>query len=926
MTRFVLIIFGFVAISGGAMELDLAKLPPAAARAVDFQKDVWPILSERCVKCHGEEKQKGGFRLDERRIALSSGDNFAPNILPGKSAESPLIHFVAGLDPEMKMPNKGDALTLGEIGILRAWIDQGAVWPRAADSSPLLTHWAFQALRHPIAEDGIDGFIRAKLEEHRLALAPAADRASMIRRLSFDLIGLPPRPEEITAFVTDADPRAYEKLVDRLLASPRYGEHWARHWMDVARFAESDGFETNQARPNAWLYRDYVIGAFNADKRFDAFIREQIAGDAFGADAATGFLVAGARDIVKSPDPVLTSQQRADELHDILSNTATAFMGLTVGCARCHNHKFDPIPQTDYYSLKAIFAGVRHGERALPQADVGTRDAALGKLRSELAGVDRALAEWEPIASDEPERRVPVSRGRNSERFGPVDAKFVRFTVQETTQLEPCIDELEIFTAGPDPRNVALASAGAKLASSGDYGGNPFHKLEHINDGLYGNERSWISNQRGRGWVQIELPRTERIERVVWSRDRDEVPRYNDRLPTRYDIEVSPDGMAWQRVASARDRMPAGTTGAAEILIGRLSDSDSAKARDARSLRDSIAAQIAIVAKAPMVYAGTFVKPEETRRFHRGDPMQAREMMEPGGLSSFGGGWRLPVDAPEQDRRVALAKWIASPENPLTARVMVNRLWHYHFGTGLVDTPSDFGLNGGRPSHPQLLDWLASEFIARGWSVKQMQRLIVLSATYRQGTRGNEAAQLVDAGDRLLWRFPPRRLEAEAVRDSILAVSGQLDLREGGPGFDLFEPNGNYVKVYTAKTKFAAGDFRRMIYQAKPRVELDPLFGAFDCPDAGQSAPRRTSSTTPLQALNLLNSEFVVEQAGAFAERLKREAVGGVDSQVTRAFELALGRPPGPEEAAAAAQLVQLHGLAVFCRALYNASEFITVY
>ena len=747
----------------------------------------------------------------------------------------------------------------------------------------------------------------------------------------FDVIGLPPTPEEVTAFARDFQRqprRAVAALADKLLASPHYGERWARHWLDVVRFAESDGFETNQPRPNAWPYRDYVIRALNEDKPYDQFVREQLAGDTLGVDEATGFLVGGPWDRVKSPDPVLTANQRADELHDMVGVTGATFLALTVNCARCHNHKFDPIAQTDYYALKAVFAGVQHGERAVRPPDFAARQERAAALRPPLADVEQQLAQFEPLANLEPApdapRRAPVTRGRNVERFALVEAKFMRFTIHETTQLEPCLDELEVFTR--DGRNVALAAAGARLASSGDYAGNPFHKLEHLHDGLYGNERSWISNERGRGWVRVEFARAEQIERVIWSRDREEVPRYNDRLATRYDVEVSSDGAAWQRVASSADRLPPGTKAGAEHTAKGLAAAEAARFTALLAERSALQTQIAGTIRPQMVYAGKLGPPEKTFRFHRGDPMQPRELAPPGGLSEFPAPWRLGETAADAERRLALAQWIAAPENPLTARVLVNRLWHYHFGNGLVDTPSDFGLNGGRPSHPELLDWLAGEFIARGWSLKALHRLILTSATYRQSSAPVAAALAVDAGDRLLWRFPPRRLEAEPLRDAILAVSGRLDLRQGGPGFDLFETNANYVKVYVTKTQFGPDDFRRMVYQNKPRAELDALFGAFDCPDAGQIQPRRTVSTTPLQALNLLNSEFLLEQARALAERLAREAGAAPAAQVRRAFALCFSREPHAEETAAATRLIAAHGLEIFCRALYNANEFILVF
>ncbi|MEO8353563.1 MAG: DUF1549 domain-containing protein, partial [Chthoniobacteraceae bacterium] len=850
------------------------QLPPPTDHPVDFVKDVQPLFVRSCAKCHGTEKQKGELRLDLKAHALKGGASGAV-IVPGSSAESPLIVAVSGIDEDLVMPEKGRRLTAEEVGVLRRWIDDGAAWPEDGSSidDPLKTHWSFKPLSHsdPPPMDGddrnpIDAFIAAKLAEKHLALSTEADRRTLIRRVYFDVIGLPPPPGEVENFVTDPDPRAYENLVDRLLASPRYGERWARHWLDVVRFAESDGFETNQPRPNAWPYRDYVIRAFNNDLPYDQFIREQLAGDAFGVDEATGFLVGGAYDKVKSPDPVLTANQRGDELHDMIGTTSATFLALTVNCARCHNHKFDPIPQTDYYALKAVFAGVRHGERELRPADFAERQRRADAARAELEPILARLGQLAPLShpnsSSLQSVRSQVTRGENIDRFEPVEARFVRFTIRATTDAEPCLDELEIFSF--DGRNVARD---AKLASSGNYAGNPAHKLEHLTDGLYGNEHSWISNERGKGWVQLEFSTPQTIESVRWSRDRAPQPRFEDRVATNYDIAVSFDGETWRIVADSTDRLGRGESPAAASVAMRagLSPNEQVESETLSKRRAELEAEIEAATAGAKVYAGALGNPEETFVFNRGDSMQLREKIAPGGLSRFPGAWKLPMDATDQDRRLALAKWITAPENPLAARVMVNRLWHYHFGRGLADTPSDFGLNGSEPSHPELLDWLAGEFIARGWSVKAMQRLLLTSATYRQSSDANSVGLAADADDHLFWRFPPRRLEAESLRDSILAASGQLDLRMGGPGFDLFDPNTNYVKVYATKTKFEPGDFRRMVYQSKPRAELDDIFGTFDCPDAGQSQPKRTVSTTPLQALNLMNSAFLLEQSGFLA-------------------------------------------------------------
>ena len=835
-----------------------------------------------------------------------------------------------------------------------------------SDQAPVKKpHWAFQPLKRPqlpaVRKDKwirnpIDTFILAHLEQAKLAPSKEAGRAALIRRLKFDVLGLPPTPEEVDAFVKDADPLGYEKLVDKYLVSPHFGERWARHWLDAVRFAESDGFETNQPRPNAWPYRDYVIRAFNEDKPYDRFILEQLAGDQLGADEATGFLVGGPHDKVKSPDINLTLMQRGDELHDMVNTTGATFLGLTVGCARCHNHKFDPISHADYYGMRAVLAGVQHGERAIqPGSDIA-RAARVQELQRQVAELNREISAAEPLAAPDRKEpmRMPVSALGNIERFAPVKAKFLRFTILATnTNSEPCIDELEVFPVA-EFKNIALATLGVKTTSSGNYPGVAIHRLEHINDGKYGNSQSWISNTPGRGWVQIEFPKVETIEQIEWARDRE--GKFPDRLPTKYRIEVALELDQWKTVASSNDRLPSGaklgSTPQAKLLARR--------AELKKQLREREQAR---------AYVGNFTAPEPTHRLHRGDPMQKREVIAPAALSDFGGKLIFlpsplrgrgaggegadravdPINTTDPERRLALAKWIVNPKNPLTARVLVNRLWHHHFGAGIVTTPSDFGLNGGKPSHPELIDWLASEFIAPtrlaatrsgarepdsaplrvatnqgAWSMKHIHRLILLSATYRQSSAATKEELAADAGTRLLWRYPPRRLEAEPLRDAYLFVSGKLNLTMGGPGFDLFEPNTNYVKVYNPKKDFGPAEWRRMIYQSKWRMQLDDVFGSFDCPDAGQIAPKRTTSTTPLQALNLLNSRFMLQQAKFFAERLEREATDEV-GQVRRGFRLAFQREPTATEQTAAQRLVRDHGLPAFCRALFNANEFLFV-
>ena len=534
--------------------------------------------------------------------------------------------------------------------------------------------------------------------------------------------------------------------------------------------------------------------------------------------------------------------------------------------------------------------------------------------------------------TSQPHLRAPVTHLANRESFDAVKAKFVRFTIHATTGGQPCIDELEVFSAGKQPRNVALAKNGAKVTASDVYsdGENPIHQIAHANDGLYGNAKSWISKNAGKGWLQIELPREESISSVVWSRDRGDKKGkvYQDRLATEYVIETSLDGKAWQTVASSADRLGVEYRDRIRDIptLSGVSAENAAEVKKQSEHRAVLQRKLKELTSFPMAYLGKFEQPGPTYRLQRGDPLTPQEEVAPGAMAQFGAKLELPKDTPEAERRMALAKWLTDPKNPLTARVMVNRIWHYHFGTGIVDTPSDLGFNGGKPSHPEMLDWLAAQFMQRGWSMKEMHRLIMNSAAYRQSSTANDAGMLADSGARLLWRFPTRRLEAEALRDTILAVSGVLDLTMGGPGFDLFVANDNYVKVYQSKQEFGPDTFRRMVYQSKPRVQLDDTFGAFDVPDAGQIAPRRTSSTTPLQALNFLNSTFAMQQSELLATRLEKDAGKSAVAQVKRAFHLAYQRDPNAEELAASTQLISQHGLAMFCRALFNTSEFMTLY
>jgi mono/diheme cytochrome c family protein len=931
--------------------LAAALLAPRPAEAEDpgvlvFREQVRPMLTGKCLACHGADKKKGGLDLSGRASALTGGEH-GPALTPGKPDDSRLIAKVAA----GKMP-PGNPLSAEQVAAFRKWVEAGAPY----EGEPLVASvkragpdwWSLQPVQRPPAphskfddraRNPVDAFLFEQLEKNGLEPSPLASRLTLLRRVTFDLTGLPPTLADIDAFLADDSAGAYEKVVDRLLASPAYGERWGRHWLDVVRFGESHGYEQNHLRDNAWPYRDYVIAAFNNDLPYDRFLTEQLAGDVLAKDdpqaaAATGFLVAGVHDTVGNGTEEGKRQQRANDLDDDVSTIGAAFLGLTVNCAKCHDHKFDPIPQRDYYRLAAVVAGVQHGERPLSMAK-GDEEERLAEARRRLRLLQGKVADLDARAREAVLRargvkevpRPPVNVRRNVEDFEPVSARFVRFTVLATTDgAEPCLDELEVF--GPDGEtNLALASRGAKASASSLLPGYPIHQVAHLNDGKFGNEWSWISNEKGGGWAQVELPRAETVARVVWARDSaGDGARYKDRLASRYTVEVSEDGKAWKTVATGDDRAKPSEQIATNDLRNALTPQE-------QEQREKWAAEIAELAKragggeaARTAYVGTFTTPHPVYVLERGDVMKRGAEVTPGALSQLPGlSGDLEPDPQlgESGRRLALARWLCDPKNPLVARVLVNRVWQYHFGRGLVGTPSDFGFNGERPTHPELLDWLAADFVEHGWRLKRLHRLLVTSAAYRQASDVTKAGEEKDAGNRLLWRMPLRRLEAEAVRDGVLAASGTLDRAMGGPGFRLFKYTVVNVAIYEPLEEQGPQTWRRGVYQQAARAYRDGLLASLDEPECAQRAPRRDMTTTPLQALSLFNGAFVVRQAGLFADRVKREAGERPEDQVLRAFRLAFGRPPTEKEQKAAAVLVERQGLAALCRALLNANEFL---
>ncbi len=938
----------------------LVLVTPLGAHAaqVDFVRDVRPIFQKYCYSCHGATQQKSGLRLDIKSEALKGGGGYGPSIVAGSASESPLIELVTHDDADSRMPPEGQGPSALEIATLKRWINQGAVWPDGVDLAKLedrLDHWSFQPISDPAVptvdrsdwpRGPIDRFVLSRLEHEGLAPAPPADAVAWLRRVTLDLTGLPPTGQEVSDFLRELEDgeAAYAAVVDRLLDSPRYGERWAQHWLDVVRYADTHGFEVNTERPQAWPYRDYVIAAMNSDTPYDRFIKEQIVGDATGADAATGFLVTAS---VLLPgqigrDGPSMRLARQDALDEIVNNIGHTFLGLSVGCARCHDHKFDPISAKDYYSMQSFVAGVEYKERKMHSRQAVALREEVDALTQRMTEIDKQLVQFVPIArprsqrnvetsiqepntngdtpalAADPPRRQLVLPSVNIDCFAPVRAKRLRFTVLATNNLEPCIDELEVFnTAG---ENIAIASVGTTVTTSGDTTVANRHERRFINDGKYGNSRSWMSGTVGSGWVELEFAEEQEITRVIWGRDREE--KFKDRLAIEYRIDAA-SNEDWHLVADSSDRLPpsADTEESTPFRISELGNEQQQEAKRLLGEKQDHKARIKTAERGQVAFAGTFRKPDDIHVLARGDPERPQEAVVPAVLSAFGD-LSLPTETTEQQRREALADWMASPENPLTARVMANRIWQGHFGIGLVETANDFGRNGAQPSHPELLDWLAQELIRSGWSIKHMHRLIVLSATYRQSTAHNAVAATKDADARLLWRFPSRRLEAEAIRDCMLAVSGRLNLTEGGPGFNLFEQRGG-LSGFTPIESFTDDGLRRMIYAHKVRRERDAVFGAFDCPDAGQSTPRRIESTTPIQALNLLNSRFTIDQAEAFAERVQAKIGEDASEQIQHAYWIALNREPIHDELNDAEPVVRQHGLATLCRALFNSSEFL---
>ena len=890
-------------------------------------------------------------------------------LIPGNAEESVLHWITVPFDDDEppEMPEEGDPLTGDEMQILADWINSGASWPEEVvlkeQSKSDKSWWAYQPLVSPRL-DSIDTYIESRLSELELEFNPEADRRTLIRRATYDLIGLPPSMEEVDVFVRDPDPLAYEKLIDRLLDSPHYGERWGRHWLDVVRFGESVGFEQNWMIKDLWPFRDYVIRSINEDKPFDVFFREHLAGDVIGSgdpdvEIGSAFLVTGPHDTVNNQDAAQTAQIRANTLDEIINASSGAFLGMTVSCARCHDHKFDPISQADYYRLYTAFSGVRHGSSTwttLPEKKARSEhlkplNQKRAALQIEIERLEKTILNrsFEKLDSFEANWiRPSADRTGTEDTFAPIEAKFVRL-VCEAQDLNPetssgfRLDEFEVWSAEPKPRNVALASNGGvaqgKAREIEDFPNA--YGSQHTNDGRIGNRFIAASDR-----LTIELAAPTRVNRVFFSSAQGEqAPElFKFAFVADYRIEASLDGKNWVEVANGKDRKPVSKkypNPARDVEDTNLSHLDHrliqlGASKEEANLKKRWEKELAITKKEisklpPLRTAWLGKRSEEDAKgpFHifiGGSPQRLGAEVVPASLSTLSDvvpEYELSSESSEAVRRFELANWGTHAENPLTPRVLANRIWHYHFGTGIVNTPNDFGYMGGRPTHPELLDFLALELIDNDWKLKALHRTIMNSKVYRQSSEWREDGGEVDSDSRLLWRFPPRRLSAEEIRDTVLTVAGKLNPKMGGPGFRLYHYMRDNVSTYEPLDEHGSETYRRAVYHQNVRASVVDLMTDFDQADCTLSIPRRSETTTPLQALTMMNHQFTIDMAERMAERVRELGHSNTVEQVVQVFCLAYQRDPDEEEIRVATQVIEAHGLRALCRAVLNSSELI---
>ena len=949
----------------------------ATAGEVDFNRDVRPILTSNCYQCHGpdDKTRKAKLRLDQEKST--------------REVLKDMMEFISSKDPEkiMPPPKSGKQLTSTQIETLRQWIARGAPWDE---------HWSLKPLRKPsvpklTASGGkwvrnpIDHFTFTKQSQLNLTPSPEADPITLIRRLTFDLTGLPPTPVQIDAYLKDKSPNAYNKLVDRLLSSPHYGERWGRHWLDVVKYADTCGYDKDKLRPNAWPYRDYVIRAFNEDKPYTRFIEEQLAGDALYPNTADGilglgFIAAGPWDFighVEVPETKIDGRiARNIDRDEMVSNTLNTFTSSTIQCARCHTHKFDPFTQRHYYSLQSVFAAVDRAERPY-DINPGTikkkneLTSRIAELKKQLAALDAQIKKEggaqvaaldKKIAALKPKAKLKnkgVEFGYHSAIVKTANqTKWVQVDLGSTTDLRrvvlrPCHDDFNNIGGGFGfpMRFKVEGAATADFKNPISIGDETQADFPNPNIAPVG----FATKAKAR-FIRITATRlAKRSNDYILAISELEALDITGKNVARNAKVSSPDSIEapkrWRRANLTDGIYPIAGDASAITLMQEVTrqrqtilaklQTPERKARRKQIQTDLTAAQKNLkgLPAGKMVYAAatdfkqqggfkpTKGKPREIKILYRGNILEPREGVQPGTLPVFGNketDFKLPKDHHESARRTALAKWIIRPDHPLTWRSIANRIWLWHFGQGIVESPNDFGRMGQLPSHPELLDWLACEFRDHNSSFKHLHKLIVTSATYRQSSKVRPKLATNDSGNRYLWRMNRRRLEAEELRDAILSTSGALNKKMGGPGFYLFKLEKTTHSPHYEYHKFDPADIkshRRSVYRFIARSQPDPFMTTLDCADSSQSTPQRDETLTALQALSLLNNKFTLHMAHRFAERLEKESKT-LKGRIRRAHLLTTGRPPTLREMDALNTYAQQHGLTNLCRVLFNLSEF----
>jgi mono/diheme cytochrome c family protein len=898
-----------------------------------FESQIRPLLVDNCLNCHGPRKQKSGLRLDSLPALLEGGDN-GPVVIRGDPDNSPLVQAVR-YNGSPKMPPKGK-LNPETIAALAAWVKMGAPWPPMKSINPRDTaadawkrHWAFQPIQNeppPPVQAGhwpttsIDRFILAKLEEKGLTPSPGADRRTLIRRATFDLIGLPPTPEEIAAFEADSSPDAFARVVDRLLASPQYGERWGRYWLDVARYADTKGYVFFQESefPWAYTYRDYVIRAFNEDLPYDQFVLQQLAADLLplGKDkrplTALGFLTLGGR--------FMNNQQ--DILDDRIDVVARGLLGLTVTCARCHDHKFDPIPTRDYYSLYGVFASCV--EPTVPPLFADPpQTPAYAAFAKELQAREQKLHDFVEKKHTE---LTQAARSRAAEYLLAVHAM----------RQQPTTEDFMLLADGADlnPRMLHRWRVYLERTRRTHHAVfAPWHAFGALPEKEFAPQAAALSAQ----FVTRPDP-AHPVNPLVAKAFADKPPRTLAEVAQRYGELLNAVDKRWQesvkQAVAAKKAVPSalpeaaaeelrqvfyGPDAPANVAMNPVGDLDLLPDRPSQAqlqeLRKAVETWRATGAGAPpraMVLEDA-PKPYQARVFVRGSPSNLGEFVPRQFLGVLAGDKRRPFQ--HGSGRLELAQAIVDRSNPLTARVMVNRIWLHHFGAGLVRTPSDFGLRSDRPSHPDLLDHLASTFMANGWSIKQMHRLIMLSAVYQQKSDDRPECNRIDPENVLLWKMNRRRLDFEATRDAFLAVAGRLDRTVGGPP----------IKDITAPSAT-----RRTVYGFIDRLNLPGLLRTFDFPSPDATSPQRDTTTVPQQALFLMNNPFVIESARVLLQRPEIAAEKDVAQKIARLYRVLYGRAPAAEEIKVAGDyLAEAEGTSaawqLYAQGLLLANEFVFV-